>query len=178
MIQVRGTHRIPLSPATIDVFTGDPQQWLPGPAFLHGPQTWTVEMRAGPIHRAVALSVGRVWRHGETAWRALRWEPVEDGSELLPLESLLPVFVGELGIVPIAADHAELRLRGTYAPPGGLAGAVADHAGLHRVAERTVNRLLEDIAARLPSGGGQGTDRPDGPVTLGTVGPEPRAPRP
>jgi len=176
MITVRAAHHLEAAGDATRRFADDPGAWLPPPADVYGPATWVVGLRAGPIHRNVAVSIGPVWQRGSTAWRALRWEPVEDGSEVLPLESLLPVFVGEIGIVRSdARQTAELRLQGSYAPPGGIAGALADHAGLHRVAQHTADRLVEEVAQRL----GASLDAPAmGPVATGTVGPHLGARRP
>lgn len=73
----------------------------------------------------------------EIAWRA---------STLAPL---FPVFSGTL-----ACRAGELTLSGWYAPPGGSAGRLADHALLHLAAEGTARWLLAELEGAAQRGGG------------------------
>lgn len=65
----------------------------------------------------------------EIGWRAARGQP------------LFPVFSGRLFI-----DREALRIEGLYAPPGGIAGRVADRMLLHLAANGTARWLLAELA--------------------------------
>lgn len=95
------------------------------------------------------MRVGTPWASTNTLWRSLSWEPLraEDAGGDRPVRHL-PVFDGELGLF-VAGDRASLAIEGRYRAPGGPVGAVLDGLALHRVAQRTANRLMEDVATRL-----------------------------
>lgn len=132
----------------LETFRSDPRTWLPAPARPAGPGAWTVDLAAGPLHRAVVVRVGRPWVLGASVWRTVTWDPQADEGDIGPLDRLLPTFEGEIGVV--AGDYRVLlRLRGGYRPPGGLLGAAVDAAVLHRGAADTASRFCADVAARL-----------------------------
>jgi hypothetical protein len=87
---------------------------------------------------------------------------VEDATRLLEPKSRLtlrwraargagwfPVMDATLFVYPLAGHETQLELRGTYAPPLGALGAIADSLSLHRVAEASVSRLMADLAQHL-----------------------------
>jgi len=130
-----------------DAFAAPPGRWLPE-ARQVGPNRWTMTVRAGQFTRAVTAQISAPWRAGDTQWRSLSWDPIADEDAALPVERFLPSLDGELGL-NFADDRATLVVDARYRPPGGPAGAALDSVVLHRVAQRTLERLLADIAARL-----------------------------
>ena len=58
---------------------------------------------------------------------------------------LFPVLDANLELHAAADDTTELVLVGSYRPPFGRAGAVADHVLMHRVAERTLHSFLDRV---------------------------------
>ncbi len=131
-----------------DAFAGDPAVWLPEGSRRRG-DTWEVELRAGPAHHAVAMSLGSAWTSGLSTWRRIRWEPVDTDGDLLP-ETALPVFEGELGLEPGGIERdLVLVIEGTYEPPGGLAGKIIDTVAMRAVTTITMHTLLAAISDRL-----------------------------
>jgi hypothetical protein len=122
---------------------GDPGTWLPAPARPAGVSLWTTTLHAGPLRRQVTVVVGPVIRAAEERARLITWSPGVRPGDVLPFEVLLPEFTGEL-----VADDSGLRLVGTYEPPVGWLGQVADIA-LRNAAHDTVRRLLHDIVEAL-----------------------------
>ncbi len=130
---------------------GDPARWLPD-AHLTPDGRWsTVLHGAGWSHR-VGVQVGAPWESSTTLWRSVSWEPLrsDETTDDRPVRHL-PTFDGELGLF-VAGDIASLAIEGRYRAPGGPLGAMLDGLALHRVARRSVTRLLEDIAALLRAG--------------------------
>jgi hypothetical protein len=134
--------------ALASAFGGDPLRWLPQ-ARREGAGRFGVVVRAGAMSRPVRLKLGHTWKAGSTQWRSVTWDPVGEFGEPAPLERFLPSFDGELGLHLQRAGQVTLILDGRYRPPGGSLGAAADAALLHRVARSTIERFLEDVAARL-----------------------------
>lgn len=129
-------------------FIGDPQRWLPG-ARRDGPDTFVFVVPARQVARSVTASVGAPWRHGETRWRSISWEPVSEDGNPSALDRFLPSLDGELGLHITAGGQVTLLLDGRYDPPGGPVGVAADAIALGRVARGTIEAVLGDIAARL-----------------------------
>jgi hypothetical protein len=63
--------------------------------------------------------------------------------------AFFPAMRAELRIYPLSADETQLDLVGSYTPPGGLLGSAADALAGHRIAQASVHRFLEEVAARL-----------------------------
>jgi hypothetical protein len=140
---VAGSHA-----ALADRLAGDPGRWLPEPARQRGLERWTVALAAGPAHRPVSCHVDTPWRIGEAVWRSVTWDPVDDPDDMVPVARALPVFRGEVGVRPDESGVA-IVLRGSYTPPAGGLGTVADAAGLRRVAEATIEWFLDEVTSRL-----------------------------
>lgn len=136
------------APGPTDTFLDDPARWLPAPALHRGPAAWIVNLDAGALHREVRLELGQARLMLNGLRRPVRWKPADD-QHLIPLEAFLPSFTGELRLVHVRANEAELRLVGSYRPPGGLAGGLLDRTALHRVAEATARHFLEAVAQKL-----------------------------
>ncbi len=64
-------------------------------------------------------------------------------------QSLFPSMRATLSVYPLSSSETQLELVGTYDPPGGVVGAVADRIVGHRIAEATAHRFLDDVAGRL-----------------------------
>ena len=60
-----------------------------------------------------------------------------------------PVMRADLSFFPLTSTETQLELEGSYRPPLGVVGSVADAALGHRVAEATVHRFLEDIVEQI-----------------------------
>lgn len=153
------------APATLAAFRDEPIRWLPEGRLTERGLTSTV--RAGGMSRSVLVRVGDPWVVGATHWRSLRWDPVNDEDGPGRTDRLLPAFDGELGLhVLDAGSHAgptmpgahpgsakpgriTLILDGRYVPPGGSVGAAIDGVAMGRVAQRSLERFLEDLAANL-----------------------------
>lgn len=139
-------------------FDRDPERWLPAGS-SDDTGRWQFTVHAGAMHRAVRASIGAPWRAGSTRWRAIAWDPVTE-------DRLLPSLDGELGLHLESGGRATLVLDARYRPPGGVLGAAADAVGLNRVARATVERFLEEVAAKLSAeavlhSGGSAGNAPD-----------------
>jgi hypothetical protein len=134
--------------ALVVAFTGDPDRWLPA-ARRDGDDEWTVRLRAGGLTRPVHARLGEPWQAGATWWRTLSWDPATEPDATIPVERLLPSLDGELGLHTDETGRTTLVLDARYRPPGGALGAAMDAVALHRVARSSVERLLEDVGARL-----------------------------
>jgi hypothetical protein len=134
--------------ALASAFGGDPLRWLPQ-ARREGAGRFAMVVRAGAMTRPVRVKLGQPWRAGSTQWRSVTWDPVGEVGEPAPVERFLPSFDGELGLHLQRSGQVTLILDGRYRPPGGSLGVAADAALLHRVARSTIERFLEDVAARL-----------------------------
>jgi hypothetical protein len=82
--------------------------------------------------------------------------PLETASTRLELAwsakahpGLFPVMRAVLSIYPLSASETQIDLAGVYQPPLGVLGQVIDAAIGHRVAEASVHRFVEQVAAFL-----------------------------
>ncbi|MBS3939608.1 MAG: hypothetical protein KG028_01485 [Actinobacteria bacterium] len=133
--------------ATLAAFRDEPIRWLP--AGRRGERGLTATVRAGGISRSVLVRVGDPWVVGATHWRSLRWDPLGDDEGPGRTDRLLPAFDGELGLHVLEQGRITLILDGRYVPPGGSVGAAIDGVAMGRVAQRSLERFLEDLAANL-----------------------------
>jgi hypothetical protein len=63
--------------------------------------------------------------------------------------ALFPKMHATLTAYPLSQGETQLDLRGTYEPPLGVLGSVADRAVGHRIAEASVHAFLDALARRL-----------------------------
>lgn len=63
--------------------------------------------------------------------------------------ALFPSMKAKLVAYALGPNETQLDLVGHYEPPGGLVGSAADWLVGHRVAEASVKRFVDEIAARL-----------------------------
>lgn len=129
-------------------FATDPSRWLPN-ARADGPRRYVLPLRAGTFTREVRASVGSAWYAGDTAWRSISWDPVDEDGESGLIERFLPSLDGELGLNLAGDDRSTLIFDARYRPPGGQIGAALDATMMRRVARSTVEELLRSITARL-----------------------------
>jgi hypothetical protein len=83
---------------------------------------------------------------GHVAAEAIRL-PLEWSAETRA--ALFPSMRASLFVYPLSPTEAQLDLRGTYDPPGGIFGNAADIILGHRVAEAAAHRFLEEVASQL-----------------------------
>lgn len=95
----------------------------------------------GGIHQEVVVAVGAVERDGATARLAVEWSPIALGR-------FVPSFEGDLELSALGRSTL-LRLAGTYDVPLGTFGRFADGIVGRRIARRTIEGFLEDVARRL-----------------------------
>jgi hypothetical protein len=55
----------------------------------------------------------------------------------------------ELSVYPLTATETQLDFAGRYEPPLGALGSAMDAMVGHRIAEASVHRFLQDVAAYL-----------------------------
>lgn len=127
-------------------FTDDPSTWLPLPAAPVDAGQWRTTVWGGLLSQEVTVDICEPWRLPDAYSRHLTW--VATNAEGEPVGRLLPDFSGQLTLRS-GEEQSWLVIVGWYRPPGGRAGEVVDAIGMRRVAEKTLERLLEDVAARL-----------------------------
>ena len=131
-----------------DALLSEAETWLSEGARRVGPGTWILPLRLGPFTRSVRIEIGSAISRGNGVWRSVRWEPVSEAGDPLPLERLLPRFAGEIGLVRTDLGSS-LVLEGDYEVPLGVVGEAIDAFALKRAARVTGTRLLGEIASRL-----------------------------
>ena len=129
-------------------FVGDPQRWLPN-SRRDGPDRFVFNVTAGSLARPVRTVIGAPWRHGDTHWRSISWDPIDPAGSPGAVDRFLPSLDGELGLHIASAARATLLLDARYRPPGGAMGLAADTIALGRVARRTIEHIVAEMAARL-----------------------------
>jgi hypothetical protein len=144
---------LPVGDTPTGPLAADPEGWLPADARRSGAgaaraETWNVTLRVRRLARTVRVEVGpAVWK-GDTVWRSMRWEPVSEPGDPIPVERLLPRFAGEIGLAQNGVGST-LVLDGEYQVPLGVIGEAIDAVALRRAARSTGTTLLAEIAARL-----------------------------
>jgi hypothetical protein len=63
--------------------------------------------------------------------------------------SLFPLMHAKLYVYPLSSRETQIELEGTYQPPLGALGGAIDAAIGHRIAEASVLRFVQDVAALL-----------------------------
>lgn len=133
--------------ALVHAFAADPGSWLPLPAVRVDGTGWLSTVHGGPALQSVHIRVGDVRDLPDAFTRHIRWVPVarRGGS----VSRALPVLEGQLRVEHRRPPGVDVVLTAHYRPPGGRAGNLLDAVAMHRVAERTLERSLEDIGERL-----------------------------
>jgi hypothetical protein len=101
-----------------------------------------IEIGGGAITRRVDAEVGPLINGHETLRMPVRWKAAEHPN-------LFPVMVADLHVSDLDGGHIELRFVGEYRAPLGAVGAVADTLAGSRLAEKSLNTFLTDVAHRL-----------------------------
>lgn len=142
------THSAQPFEAAATRLVGDPVEWLPGPA-ERGPDGYTVELRSDGALPArldaapVRVRVGAVTVDDEQLRLPVWW------TAAVRMDRLFPQLTGELELRRLAGSGCRLSIVGTYQPPGGPLGEIADRLAGQRVAEACARRFVLDIEARL-----------------------------
>jgi hypothetical protein len=102
-----------------------------------GPRGWPPA-----LGKTVEISLESARQHFDGAVLSFSWQ-AHGGT------SLFPRLDADLEVAPFGPGHSALTLRGTYDPPGGVLGKLADELVLHRVACATLRAFLEALCARL-----------------------------
>lgn len=108
-------------------------------------RTLQLDIAGFEISRDVQIEVGRFEPRSVTrSVVPLRWHAKR--SRLL-----FPELTADLEVAAISHDPplTQITLNGHYAPPLGLLGAGADRLMLHRLAEATVHRFVQEVADEL-----------------------------
>lgn len=101
--------------------------------------------RVGPsagFAREVKLDIGIAEIHAYGLVYPVEWTAAEAAL-------LFPDLTADLILSSRGHDVTELTLKGTYQPPLGTLGKLADRTVLHRVAEATVKDWMDRLAAAL-----------------------------
>lgn len=133
--------------ALVHAFAGDPGSWLPLPAVRVDDTVRLSTVHGGPALQSVHIRVGDVRDLPDAFTRPIRWVPVARGGA--SISRALPILEGQLRVEHRRPPGVDLVLTAHYRPPGGRAGDLLDAVAMHHVAERTVERSLEDIGERL-----------------------------
>lgn len=140
---------VPL-PAGLDVGAAlrhEPGEWLPN-ARAQGARQWRFDVEALGITRPVMCEVSNVLVTRSGPSRRLSWEPETLEADLVAGDRFLPGFSGELRVVGAPATPSVV-LAGHVLLPLGRLGAALDTVALRGVADRSLDGLLRQVAARL-----------------------------
>lgn len=98
-----------------------------------------VQIEIGRVEDKVSSPHGHPLTEFPLSWRSKHYP------------GLFPHMHAKLLVYPLSANETQLELEGTYNPPLGLLGEAFDALVGHRVAEATVLRFIQDVAAGLRS---------------------------
>ena len=107
-----------------------------------------VEVAGLEVARTIAIEVKGVEdsRRGAGATPVTRLQLEWQAAET---PRLFPFMRAELSVYPLTATETQLDLAGRYEPPLGPLGGAIDAIVLHRIAEASVHRFLQDVAGYL-----------------------------
>lgn len=99
------------------------------------------------VRTDIAISVQSIQEQvdassGPTTRLALEWEAAT-------MPRLFPLMKGELAIYPLTSTETQVDFSGTYEPPLGALGKTLNAVAGHRIAEASVRRFIDDVAAYL-----------------------------
>jgi hypothetical protein len=97
----------------------------------------------GAFSKQMLVQLLRPYQHDGVVVIPVRW--VATGAS----GAMFPQLDGNLELAPVDATQSELRLKGAYRPPLAAVGGGLDRMLLHRVADATIRRFLQDIADGL-----------------------------
>ncbi len=94
------------------------------------------------LARLVTMECGRPVSGPAGVTFPVRWKaPGETG--------LLPEMDAELSLASVGPRRTQLTFRGSYQPPLGVVGVIADRAVMHRLAEYVVKTFMDQLAQSL-----------------------------
>lgn len=126
---------------SLDAIRGNLEEWA-DVAYREGEQ---LRARVGPsasVAREVKLEIGIAEIHAYGLVYPVQWTAAEAAL-------LFPDLTADLILSSRGHHETELTLKGTYQPPLGTLGKLADRTLLHRVAEATVKDWMDRLAAAL-----------------------------
>ena len=105
----------------------------------------------GAFSKRVLVQLLRPYQHDGVLVVPVRW--VATGAT----GAMFPQLDGNLELAAADEGQSVLRLNGTYRPPLAAVGGGLDRLLLHRVADATVRRFLQDVAAGVLAAPDTGT---------------------
>jgi hypothetical protein len=156
---------------------GQPAAWLPGiaeDARRHGDRLlaeagFRTPVGVGAMTRSVIVTVGPAVRFPSKLAMPISWEPA--GTQVPGVGRMLPDLDADLEVGPLGPARTQLAINATYTPPLGTVGRTADRLLLHRLAEATVKRFLDQVGGRLLElAADRGRDRDGRPAAQPTGG--------
>ena len=126
---------------SLDAIRGNLEEWA-DVAYREGEH---LRARVGPsagLAREVKLEIGIAEIHAYGLVYPVQWTAAEAAL-------LFPDLTADLILASRGTHETELTLKGTYQPPLGALGKLADRTVLHRVAEATVKDWMDRLAAAL-----------------------------
>ena len=146
---VRYFIELPFEAAWVDeALTRDPASWLPaiaGRATSHGDDL-LADVGVGErvrLCRVVQVCVGGPVRTSGKTILPISWRPTGAAA------GLFPTLEADLEIAPLGPAAAHVAMSARYAPPLGAVGRALDRAILHRVAESSIKRFLDEVGEAL-----------------------------
>jgi hypothetical protein len=100
------------------------------------------EVASRRIARRIDVRLGDAVRQPRVILVPIEWRAARAAA-------LFPELSGVIEIAGIGPRTTQVGLSGSYDPPFGLAGKLADRALMHRVAELTVKNFVDAVARRL-----------------------------
>jgi hypothetical protein len=97
----------------------------------------SLQLHTCDVHETSSAPSGSPQLRLELAWTSLR------------SPGFFPAMLAELSASPVDTGGVQLEFRGSYWPPFGRLGLVFDSALGHRIAEATIQHLLDDVVAQL-----------------------------
>ncbi len=94
------------------------------------------------VVRSVVEELSAPGIHGPRTSLAIAWQAAQNPS-------LFPAMEAELSVYALGKDETQIDFCGTYTPPLGLLGDAVDVVVGHRIAEASVHRFVEDVAANV-----------------------------
>ena len=149
---VRDFIEVPLPIEVAVTGASDPAVWAHALEAEIGPEERTMLARFGidtfsPVGKMAEVRVSVARRHPRGTIIDVQWQAA-DGS------TWCPVMQADVTLSALGAAWTHIEFNGSYLPPGGLPGRVADRVVLHRVAEHAARLVLTRLSHSLTGVGG------------------------
>lgn len=125
---------------SLDAVRGNLAEWA-DVAYRNG-EDLRAKVGSGPLAKEVDLVIGIAEIHSFGLVYPIHWTATE-------AHLLFPVLRADLVLTKHGVNKTRLTLRGTYEPPLGVMGRIADRAGLGRIAHSTIKSWLERLADEI-----------------------------